>query len=92
MSPSIFDPSATGTAQREGLRRTFLNLIQPIARLVQLELSVKLEAEIRLDFDQWAGDLIGRASAFSKLVQSGKSLEEAANLTGLLGSVEAERD
>ncbi len=92
VSPSIFDPSATGTAQREGLRRTFLNLIQPIARLVQLELSVKLEAEIRLDFDQWAGDLIGRASAFSKLVQSGKSLEEAANLTGLLGSVEAERD
>ena len=92
VSPSIFDPSAPGTAQREGLRRTFLNLVQPIARLVQLELSVKLEAEIRLDFDQWAGDLVGRASAFSKLVQSGKSLDEAANLTGLLGSVEAERD
>ena len=90
MSPAVFSAAAPGTAQREGLRRTFLNTVLPIARLVEVELSRKLEAPISLNFDLWAGDLIGRASAFSKLVSGGMEIGEAARISGVLGAAESE--
>ena len=56
-----------------------------MAAIVEAELSVKLEREIRFDFSGlWAHDQAGRAAAFAKLVQAGMELERAARLSGVL--------
>ena len=70
--PSLAAAGAEGTAQREAFRR-FLHLcVAPLARLVEAELSDKLDGEVSLSFDGlFAGDLSGRARAFQSLVGGG---------------------
>lgn len=81
--PDLFSP-ADGTAQREAVRRWHLNLVLPMARLLQDELSAKLEATVRLEFDAYPLDLAGRAQAFQKLVAGGVGVNEALATSGLL--------
>ena len=81
--PSLFVDS-DGTAQREGLRRWHLGTVLPIARMIEHELSGKLDAEIKLKFDNYPLDLAGRAAAFQKLVSAGMPITEALATTGLL--------
>ena len=85
--PALFDDS-DGTSQRESFRRYLTTLVQPLARILERELRVKLDApEVRLSFDPlYAHDLVGRASAFSKLVAAGIDPQEALVTSGLLAA------
>ena len=66
-SPSLF--SATGTAAREAWRQLLFGVIQPLGRLIEAELSAKLEATISFDFSELrASDLQGRARAFQRVL------------------------
>ena len=64
--PTLFTDS-DGTSQREGLRRWHLGTVLPLARLVEHELTAKLETRVRLKFDGYATDMVSRATVFSKL-------------------------
>ena len=80
--PSLFIDS-DGTSQREGLRRWHLGTVLPLARLVEHELSMKLEADISLKFDSYPLDMVSRAQVVSKLVQAGVALDTATMAVGL---------
>ena len=81
--PSLFT-DADGTAQREAVRRWHLNTVMPLARMLEWELSSKLETSVKLTFDAYPLDLAGRAQAFQKMVAGGVGVTEALALTGLL--------
>ena len=83
--PSLFVDS-DGTAQREAVRRWHLGTVLPLARLLEYELTVKLETEVRLKFDSYPLDLTGRAQAFQKLVAGGVAVNEALATSGLLAN------
>ena len=76
--------NSDGTSQREGLRRWHLGTVRPLAKLLEHELSAKLETPIRLKFDAYPTDLAGRASAFKALVTGGMDVAGAAAVSGLL--------
>ena len=81
--PSLF-LDADGTAQREAVRRWHLGTVLPLARMVEHELTAKLETDVRLRFDSYALDLAGRAQAFQKLVAGGVAVNEALVTSGLM--------
>ena len=83
--PSLFTDS-DGTAQREGVRRWHLGTVLPLAKLIEHELTAKLETEVRLKFDAYPIDLAGRAQAFQKLVAGGVAVTEALATAGLLAA------
>ena len=60
----------------------------PLARLLETELSAKLDAEIGLVFDKYPLDLAGRAQSFQKLVAGGVAPVEALQISGLLADGE----
>ena len=72
-----------GTSQREGLRRWHLGTVVPLARILEAELSRKLEADIRLRFDTYPLDMVSRAQVVSKLVGAGVALDTATMAVGL---------
>ncbi len=82
-SPSLFDDS-DGTSKREALRQFHLGTVRPLARILETELTRKLEADVRLKFDLYNVDLQGRAAAFAKMVQGGMALDQAAAASGIL--------
>lgn len=84
--PSLFQPNADGTSQRESWRRFVMGSVEPVAELVAAELAAKLDAPgLRFDFaGLWAHDLAGRAQSFRQMVQGGMALEKAASLAGLM--------
>ena len=84
--PALF-AVGEGTAQRESFRRFLHATVQPLAKLVAVELSRKLDGEVSLSFDSlFAADLSGRARAFQSLVGGGMAVERAAGLAGLMES------
>ena len=58
---SLFTDS-DGTSQRESWRRFVMGSVESVARLVEAELSAKLETPIKLEFPEglWAHDLAGQ--------------------------------
>ena len=69
---------------REGYRQLQTIEIEPLARLVEAELSEKLEADIRFTFDRLAAiDINARARAFQGFITGGLTLEAALSLVGL---------
>ena len=82
-SPALFDDS-DGTSKREALRQWHLGTVRPLARILETELSLKLETDVRLVFDNYPLDLAGRAQAFQKLVGGGVTVSEALVTSGLL--------
>ena len=82
--PSLFTDS-DGTSQREGLRRWHLGTVLPLARLLEHELSAKLETPVRLKFDGYPKDMVSRAQVFAKLIAAeGMTVEKALEIAGLL--------
>ena len=74
-----------GTATREAFRRFVLTTIQPLASILSEELSLKFERPIAFRFDSLrSSDLQGIARAIKALVDSGKSIDEAMKLAGLV--------
>ena len=82
-SPALFDNS-DGTSKREALRQWHLGTVRPLARMLETELSAKLETPVRLGFDLYSTDLAGRAQAFQKLVAGGVDPVKALATAGLL--------
>ena len=82
-SPALFDDS-DGTSKREALRQYHLGTVQPLARILERELSDKFGEPVRLRFDLYNVDLAGRAQAFQKLVAGGVAVNEALMTAGLL--------
>lgn len=82
-SSSLFS-DADGTAQREAVRRWHLGTVLPLAKILETELTEKLNAPISLRFDSYPLDLAGRASSFQKLVAGGVPVNEALGTAGLL--------
>ena len=62
--PSLF-VDADGTAQREAVRRWHLGTVLPLARILEAELSDKLEAAVRLRFDNCAAASVCVAVVFA---------------------------
>lgn len=81
--PALFMGDA-GTAMRDATRNWMIQTVLPLARLLETELSNKLETEVRLRFDNYPLDLAGRAQAFQKLVAGGVAINEALATSGLL--------
>lgn len=75
---------ADGTAQREAWRRWHLGTVEPMAKLLAHELTVRLETTVTLRLDKYPTDLAGRASAFKALVTGGMDVTQAAAVSGLL--------
>ena len=83
--PALVRPGADGTASREAWRQFLHATVAPVARLIEAELSDKLDSSITLNFDTlYASDLSGRARAFASLVNGGLSADKAATLAGLM--------
>ena len=82
-SVSLFTDS-DGTAQREALRRWHMGTVRPLARLLEHELTLRLETEVRLRFDPYSLDVQGRAAGFAKMIQGGVPIEQALAASGLL--------
>ena len=83
--PGLFLEGSDATGQREAYRRFFALTVEPLAGLLAVELSRKLEVDISLTFKgRFAGDLAGRARAFQSLVGGGMDAAKAAGLAGLL--------
>ena len=74
--PSLF-VSDDGTAQREAVRRWHMNTVLPLARLVEHELTVKLEADVRLQFYAYTLDMVSRSQVVAKLTAAGVALPVA---------------
>ena len=80
----LLDPQAEGTSQREGLRRFAHLSVEPLARVVEEELEMKL-GRVRFDFGPlMASDIAGKARAVRGLVDAGIPLAEAVAVTGLM--------
>lgn len=77
--------ASDGTGQREGWRRCLHGTIQPLARVIEVELSRVYARRVTLNFDAlMASDVQGRARAFQSMVAGGMSVTEAAAQSGLL--------
>ena len=83
--PSLFQPNADGTSQRESWRRFVMGSVEPLAALVAAEVADKLEIpSVAFDFgSMWAHDLAGRAQSFKQMVTGGMDIAKAAALSGL---------
>ena len=86
-SPALFDDS-DGTSKREALRQWFMGTVRPLARMLEHELTAKLDTDVKLRFDNYPLDLAGRAQAFQKLVAGGVAVHEALVTAGLLAGDE----
>ena len=82
--PGLFESNADGTSQREALRRWHQNTVIPLARLIEHELTARLETDVRLKFDGYPLDLQSRAATFQKLIAGGVGVNEALATSGLL--------
>ena len=82
--PSLFMANSDGTAQREAVRRWHMSTVLPLSRALEIELTERLETEVRLEFDNYPLDLAGRAQSFQKFVAGGMAVDRALALTGLL--------
>ena len=80
--PAMFVGTADGTAQREGLRRWHMNVVLPVARILEDELRRRLEVDVRLKFDVYAMDIAGRAGAFRQFVSQGMDIDRGAGADG----------
>ena len=82
--PALFE-KGDGSGAREAFRRFLHATLQPLADLIALELSAKLDADVTLNLDRlFAADLAGRARAFQSMVGGGMDPGKAAGLAGLM--------
>ena len=83
--PTLFVANSDGTAQREAFRRFLHAGLRPVARLMEAELRVKLDApDLVLDLSEiHAADVAGRARSFKAFVEAGVAAEDAARIVGV---------
>ena len=81
--PALFTDS-DGTSQREAVRRWHQNAVKPLARILEHELTMKLETPVKLKFDTYSMDMVSRAQVVDKLVKAGVDLSTAMAAVGML--------
>lgn len=82
--PSLFT-DADGASQREAFRRYLTMTVQLLAAMLEQELTVKLEADVKLNFDGlYAHALVSRATAFKNLVAGGVPVDQVLAKSGLM--------
>ena len=83
--PMLFEATGSGPL-REAWRQFLHGSVLPLSRVVESELSDKLDTPVKLDFKALAAsDIMGRARAFQSLTKGGLNVAEAAQLAGLRG-------
>ena len=81
--PQLFDAKATGNGLREAWRRFLSTAFPAMGRVIEDELTAKLEQEISLNTKALrAADLATRARAVSSLVAAGVKVDRALELGG----------
>ena len=83
---ALLSRQVDGTGRREGWRQFLHGTIQPIARIIVVELQQKLDTpDLSIKFDRlMASDIQGRARAFQSMVVGGMEPAKAATLSGLI--------
>ena len=82
----LADPRAEAQGQREGFRRFVHATIEPMARIVEAEMTAKAGLACDLNFASlFAADLAGRGRALKQMVESGVALADALDTVGLGG-------
>ena len=82
----LADPRAEAQGQREGFRRFVHATIEPMARIVEAEMTAKAGLPCALNFASlFAADLAGRGRALKQMVESGVALADALDTVGLGG-------
>ena len=78
--PTLLVPNSDGTAQREAYRRFLHTALRPMARLVETELRMKLDApNLHLDLGELhAADSEARSRSFANFVKVGVDPRDAA--------------
>ena len=84
--PTLFVANSDGTAQRDAFRRFMHSSLVPMARVIETEARVKLDApDLTLDLSSiHAADTAGRSRAFKQLVEAGVHPEDAAMNSGVV--------
>ena len=83
--PALYDPAGPATALKESLRIWHLSTVTPLARLLEHELSMRLDAKVRLHFDTYPRDQVARSTVFAKLMGAeGMTVDKALAIAGLL--------
>ena len=86
INPAFFEAEGE-TGSREAYRQTLFSVVSPLGRMVAHELSMKLDAEVSLDWTELrAADIASRARAFGSLVQGGMTPVDAGMNTGIVVS------
>ena len=81
--PAEFVEAGDGTARREAWRQFVFGSIAPLARMIEAELTAKLETPITLDFSELrASDLAGRSRAYKQLIEAGMTDTQATIISG----------
>ena len=70
--PSLFVDS-DGTSQHEAVRRWHLGAVLPLAKLLEHELTMKLETPVELKFDSYALDMVFAGNRGRQARASGRS-------------------
>ena len=88
--PALYDPAAPATALKESLRIWHLSTVVPLARLLEHELSARLDTKVRLRFDSYARDQVAR----TKVLQMASMVEgiTAAQALAIAGLTEDAAD
>ena len=82
--PELFSMAGSAQGSRESWRRFIFGSVEPLCRLLEEELSRKLESPVKLSMEHmFAADIAARSSAFSKMVQAGMDANKAAGISGL---------
>lgn len=84
LDPILIDAAGDGTAKREAWRRLQVGVLEPLARIIGVEVAAKLGVEAAFDFAPLAAtDLAARARAVHVLQQAGVKVDDARAIAGL---------
>ena len=81
---ALVETLATGTGAREAWRRFTLTSCASVAAILSDEIGHKLNVTVEFDLSPTYGsDLVGRSTAFAKLVSAGMDVDAARGIAGL---------
>ena len=83
--PTLMVPNSDGTAQREAYRRFLHTALRPMARLMESELRMKLDApNLHLDMGELhAADSEARSRSFANFIKAGVDPRDAARASSV---------
>ena len=81
---SLIERLSTGTGAREGWRRFTTTSAMAVGAIIADEIQQKLNVSCEFDLSAaYGSDLVGRSTAFAKLVSAGMDVTEARGIAGL---------